>query len=52
MAAEGADSLIIIDERAADDSSRINSVKVYRHIRSAEVQTNTSKLIGRQFCVH
>lgn len=46
MAASGIWPLVFIDDVTADRSSRTNS-EVYRTILSAQIQTNTVKLIGQ-----
>uniref|UniRef100_A0A673YSH1 Tc1-like transposase DDE domain-containing protein n=1 Tax=Salmo trutta TaxID=8032 RepID=A0A673YSH1_SALTR len=50
MAANGTGSLVFIDDVTADKSSRMNS-EVFRAILFAQIQPNTSKLIGRRFTV-
>ena len=50
VGASGVCSLIFIDDVTHDGSSRMNS-EVYKHILSANLWRNMSKLIGRNFLI-
>lgn len=50
MASSGTGSFVFIDDVTEDRSSQMNST-MFRHIVSAQMQTNAAKLIGRRFTV-